>query len=607
MPQLNAEQALEQADQNYRLGRLADAEKFCRLVLSQQPDNAAALSRLGVLAMQAGRPEAAQILQRALSLSPNDANTHNNLGVVLQARGQIEQAIGCFQNAIRIDPTSPQGLTNLGNLLVNTGRIDEALDALNRAIAASPTVAELHNNLGVALQAKGRVNDAIAAHRKAIALRNNFPEAFFNLGNALISAGQLSYAEEAFRQAIGLRQDYAEAWCNLGILSSMKDRTADAIRCLRRAIEIQPLVMQAHNSLGVEYKTIGAYEQAESAFRQAVAIRSDYAEAHFNLAMLLLLTGRYEEGWTHWEWRMRAPAFPSPRRALGRPQWDGSAGSGTILVHAEQGIGDTIQFVRYLPLVRALGWRVILECQKELLQLFRDSLGDIEIVEWTGQDFAARLPAFDMHIPITSLPLALRVFEPEAAPDGNCLIATPQRIQQWNEILTELDPQWNEHALRVGLIWAGNPLHTNDRNRSMPLSMMAKLADQRIQFLSLQFGPAAEQAHTPPAGMHLLDPTPRISDFADSAAIVSGLDLVISVDTGGLHLAGALDRPAWALLPWVPDWRWRLDRDQTPWYPSLSLYRQPAAGQWEQVIERVARDLHQLAGAAQPSERKSQP
>jgi Flp pilus assembly protein TadD len=604
MPQLTAKQALEQADQNYRQGRLADAEKFCRLVLSQQPDNAGALSRLGLLAMQAGRPEAAQLLQRALSLVPNDANAHNNLGVVLQARGQIEQAMGCFQNAVRLAPAFPEGLTNLGNLLAGAGRIDEALDVLNRAVAANPTSPEMHNNLGVALQSKGRFADAMAAHRKAVALRNNFPEAYFNLGNALMAEKQLSYAEEAFGQAIALRPEYAEAWANLGMLLSMKGQTSEAIDALRKAIEFRPSVVQAHNSLGVAYKTIGSFEAAEAAFRQALAMKADYAEAHFNLAMLLLLTGRFEEGWTHWEWRWRAGAFPSPRRALPRPQWDGAAGAGTILVHAEQGIGDTIQFFRYLPLVRGRGWRVIFECQKELLPLFRDSLSDVEIVEWTGQDFAAKLPAYDTQIPITSLPLALRVFEPEAAPDGACVTATAERLQRWDGILAEMDAAWSEHRLRVGLIWAGNPLHTNDKNRSLPLSMLAGLADERIQFVSLQFGPAAQQAMTPPPGMRLLDPTPRIADFADSAAIVSRLDLVIAVDTGGLHLAGALDRPAWALLPWVPDWRWRLDRDQTPWYPSLTLYRQPAAGQWEPVIRRVARDLHQLADAAPVVESK---
>jgi tetratricopeptide (TPR) repeat protein len=602
MSQLNADQALQLADQNYRQGRMADAENFCRMVLSKQPDNAGALSRLGLLALAAGRPEAAQILQRALSLAPNDANSHNNLGVVLQARGQIEQAIGCFRNAIRIDPAFAQALTNLGNLLAGAGQIDEGLDMLNRAVAASPTAADIHNNLGVALQAKGRFTDAIAAHRKAIALRNNFPEAYFNLGNALRSVKQDVYAEEAYRQAIVLRPEYAEAMTNLGILLSLANRTEEAIDILRRSIQTRPSVVQAHNSLGIQYKTIGSFDEAEAAFREAIAIRPDYAEAHFNLAMLLLMTGRFEQGWNHWEWRWRAPLFPSPRRALLKPQWDGLAGNGTILVHAEQGLGDTIQFVRYLPLVRQRGLRVVFECQTELLALFRQSLTDVEVVQWTGQDFAAKLPPFDVQIPITSLPLALRVFEPEAAPSGACLSASPERIGHWDGILREMDPAWNEHVLRVGLIWAGNPMHTNDRNRSMSLAMMAELADERIQFVSLQFGPATDQALHPPAGMRLLNLPPRITDFADSAAILSRLDLVIGVDTAGLHLAGALGRPAWALLPWIPDWRWRLDRDQTPWYPSLSLYRQPAAGQWEPVIEQVARDLHQLADATQHPE-----
>jgi len=306
-------------------------------------------------------------------------------------------------------------------------------------------------------------------------------------------------------------------------------------------------------------------------------------DGHWNLALALLVQGHFPEGWEEYEWRWKTKGLLSPRQLLPQPLWDGRPLAGrAILLHAEQGLGDTIQFIRYLPLVAQRGGRVIVECQPELQRLVQAMTPDIPVLA-RGQP----LPDFAFQCPLLSLPKALGTTLATIPATVPYLHADAQNVQMWRDRLAG-----HGSALKVGLIWAGNPHHKNDRNRSVKLASLAPLAQvPGVQFYSLQKGAAAAQAKTPPPGMDLIDRTDDLQDFADTAAMIANLDLVIAVDTSVVHLAGALAKPVWTLLPYCPDWRWLLKRQDSPWYPTMRLFRQPEIGDWDSVIQQLAAAL----------------
>ena len=593
MPGTNIEQAFQIAVAHYQAGRLAEAEAVCRQVLAVHAHHADALNLLWAITSTTGRnEEAMHLVLKGIALWPARAAYHSDLGVIFRNLGRFEEAVASHCRALALAPDSPEICLKLGDSLQASGRSDEAVVYLERALALRPDYAAAHNNRGNILMEKAQWQQAVLCYQRALALEPNFMEAQVNLGRVLLKAGRLDEAIASCNRAVVLQPNLAAAHNNLGNALAEHGRLADALASYRQAIALQPAHADAHTNLGNVYLKMRQWDNAMASYRKALACRQDFADAHWNLALLLLVLGRYEEGWKEYEWRWRYSGFGDERRNFSAPQWDGRRASGrTIFLHAEQGFGDTIQFLRYAPLVceHAGAGCVFLECPPELERLLAHAHAGgwkVRLVPRKGPPGTA-LPPFDFHIPMLSLPLSLGLFDPRhpALPSGPYLCAEPELRALWRERLGTAS------ALRVGLVWAGRPTHKEDSHRSIQFQKLLPLLHvQGVLFYSLQIAQSREQlAALAEAGA--TDLTAHITDFADTAALMAGLDLIITVDTATAHLAGALGRPVWTLLPFVPDWRWGLEREDTPWYPTMRLFRQPAIGDWDSVIARVAAEL----------------
>jgi len=538
---------------DYRAGRLAQAEDALRQATAAKPDHAQAFHLLGVIAHQRGfNAQAADHIRMAISWDAAQASYRCNLGVVLDELGQFEEAEASLRAALRLRPEYPEALNNLGKVLTERGRPAQAEESLRAALALRPDSRDALNNLGNALSDLGRAQEAEDTLRRALRLQPDTPDALNNLGVALSQLGRSSEAEASFQAALRLRPDYPDAHSNLG--AAQFD--------LRRLAE------------------------AEASYRQALRLRPDFVDARRNLACLALITGRYAEGWEENEWRWKTKHMAPAVRNFPAPLWGGEAiGGRVILLHAEQGLGDTLQFCRYAPLIEA-GAKVVLEVQAPLVRLLSRMPGVAQIVA-RGE----ALPSFDLHCPLMSLPRAFGT-RLETIPAAPYLAAEPADAAMWRERLSGLV------GLKVGLVWAGEPragfadLEAIDARRSMALATLGPLAEAPgVSFVSLQKGKSATQAAVPPPAMSLVDHTADLKDFADTAALIDNLDLVISVDTSVAHLAGGMGKPVWLLNRFDTCWRWLLDRDDSPWYPTLRQFRQPSPGDW------AKRHRHRARGA----------
>ncbi|MGD0388832.1 MAG: tetratricopeptide repeat protein [Tepidisphaeraceae bacterium] len=497
--------------------------------------------------------------------------------------GRLHEAERLYRQILAQQPEHIDAMQNLGIIAQQAGRTGIAVDLIRRAIALRPNYAEAYSNLGNALKDNGQLDEAIAACRQAIALKPDLPEAHSNLGAALLGKGQFDEAIAACRRAISLRPNLSEAHASLGAALAGKGELDEAAAAFRRAIALKPSLPEAHGNLGNALRDKGQLEEAVAAYRQAISLRPAYAEAHIGLALSLLARGDFRGGWDEYEWRWKCEDFPSPGRNFARPQWDGCPlEARTLVLHAEQGYGDAIQFIRYLPLVEQRGGRIIIECPAELQRLFQTIAGRCQIVA-AGQS----LPPFDLHCPILSLPLVFKTTLESIPAEVPYLFPDAELLESWRQKLSA-----SAAGLKVALAWAGNPNVKVDRARSMSLDRLAPLSEVRgATFYSLQKGEAARQAEQPPPGLRLVNLGPELHDFADTAAVMCLMDLVITTDTSVAHLAGALGRPVWVMLQFMPDWRWLLDRDDSPWYPTMRLFRQSARGDWDSVITRVAEAL----------------
>lgn len=581
--------AFELAQQQHQAGRLNEAEQLYRQILSHAPTHAPSLHYLGLLAHQAGHHVAAvDLIRQSLAINPNAAEAHNSLGMALAAADRRHDAVAAFRRAIAINPNLAEFQANLGKGLASIGHYDDAIGAYHNAIALRPETAELFCGLGRALKNGGRIDDAIAAYERAIALRPDYPEALNYLGAARRENGQIDEAIAACQKAVALRPNYAEAHVNLGVALRDKGALTDSIAACRTAVELSPGIPAALGNLANALKDSGEIEEAIDFYRQTIALQPDLAEAHNNLAIALLLTRQFQEGWREHEWRWQCKRFPSPRRFFNKPIWDGnSLSGGTILIHSEQGLGDAIQYVRYVPVLSRRGARVIFECQGELTRLMRHVVGmeGIEIVPRQKLD-ASALPPFDTHVPLMSLPFLTGIPEPTAElPHPPYITVSDEMRDAWRRRLE------GNSRLKVGLVWAGSPGHAEDNKRSIALRAFEPLLRSNADFYSLQLGEASKQIWN---GSGIINLTSEISDFLDTAAMISQLDLVICVDTAVTHLAGALNKPTWVMIRSVPDFRWQLDREDSPWYPSVRIFRQKKAGEWAPVIYAVADALGSL-------------
>lgn len=521
------QQTIERGLEHHRAGRLSQAEQLYRQVLTMHPNHPWAIELLGMIAHQVGNSQLAiQLIRRAIAIEPN-ADFYNNLGEILRTTGSIDEAEACLEKCLQINPRFAAAYNNLGEIYRERRKLEQAAVLYRKAIEFDPSDPGPYNNLGIATHDLG---DPIAAI-------------------------------ELYRRSLSLREQRG------GIPDIGYDDTL--------------------NNLGTSLLDLRRVEEALDLFRKVIALNQAHADAHNNLSHGLLLNGDFAEGWEEYEWRWKSTKFPSLQRNFSQPLWNGEDIAGQrILVHAEQGLGDTIQFLRYVPLLARLGAHVILECKQELLPLLKDIEGPSEVIT-----FGDPLPQFQWQVPMLSLPRAFKTIHnsiPDAIP---YLHADPKLVDQWRERLGPSDG-----TSRVGLCWAGNPTQAIDQFRSLHLNQLSPLRKVKsVTFYSLQKGYAVEQIKSSPPEFRLIDYSDEFADFSQTAALMMNLDLIVSTCTSVPHLAGALGRPVWTMVPFNCDWRWRISGESTSWYPTMRLFRQEKFGTWDETIERVADELSRWA------------
>jgi tetratricopeptide (TPR) repeat protein len=570
-------------------GKLVEAETLYRAIIAEAPEHPGSHHLLGLVEHQLGRHEPALAsIKRAIQFNDSEPNYHNNLGTVYRSLGRLDEAVACYRHAVALKPDLAAALSNLGLALLQQGQLAPAQRALEAALSIKPDYAAAWFNLGNALAARGEPGKAVEHYRRALALEPNHLDALNNLGAALCELEQFDAAGACYRHVLALQPATAAAHNNYGRVLVQRDELATAREHFRHAITLQPHAVDAHINLGNALLAAGNPRAAHESYQRALAIDPEHESAHWNDGLALLVQGDLAAGFGQWRWNVAV----SKRFAV--PEWRGEALDGaTILIYAEQGFGDAIHFARYVPLVAARGGRVILETPVELHRLFAGIPGVEQVIA-----FGDALPDFAWQCPLLNLPLAF----------GTTLATVPSEVPYLAADAIAVD-EWRRRvagpALKVGLVWAGRPEHKRDRHRSLPLAALARLADiPNVAFYALQKGAGLGQAEAAPAGMRLEILSPLLGDFADTAAAIMALDLVITVDTSVAHLAGALGKPVWILLPDAPDWRWLEQRSDSPWYPTARLFRQDSARRWEPVIAAVAAALSTIAGADQVRTRR---
>ncbi|MGJ4951758.1 tetratricopeptide repeat protein [Bradyrhizobium sp. HKCCYLS20291] len=572
-------------------GRHADAEACCQLALAIDGGHAPTLNLLSILALQAGQYDAAlQWVSRALrqDVQPQYFLT---LATVLQVLGRSDEVIKVVDKASTLGLESPDLWMLRGNALVNLQQLTEAVSSFQRVLELNPQNWDAANQCGIVLQRLGRIDEALACLDLSDALRPNHVPTLLMRGALLTALKRLDEALLICRRANEIEPGNSDICVKTGIVLRTMCRDEEALKLFERALALQPGSRDAlHNSAAVLTK-LHRFDEAFEIYGRLKEFDPSDALAELGIAHLKLLSGDFDAGWRGREARWRVPHF-YPR--FQQPMWDGQedvAGK-TIVITADEGLGDTLQFVRYVPWVAALGARVILAVQESLMTLLSRTPGISQCIPVSE---AAGLAAVDFHCPIMSLPFVFRTtVETIPAPVSYLPAPDPDRIRCWEDLLGAHD------KMRVGLVWSGNPNHPDDHNRSIPLRMFSSLLAEEATFISLQKEPkAVDQATLQQVG-HVLDLTSQLTDFADTAALISCLDLVITVDTSVAHLAGALGRPTWMLLSFTPDYRWLLEREDSVWYPTMRLFRQSGKRDWAEVVEQVRASLQQVITQREP-------
>lgn len=604
---------LAQAQQHYHAGNLAEAEATYRHIVQQDPRQVEALFWLALLADQAGRTQdSVNYYEQVLAIQPNSAEAHGNLGSVLLKVGKVKEAIAHHRRALALMPDNAKAYYNLAIALYEQKQDQEAIDLYQQAIALQSDYANAHHNLGMALYRQAQPEEAIACYRQAVQLEPNhasahnslavalyqqnkldeaiehyqqaialhpgYVNAHDNLGIALKQQGKLEEAATHFQQAIAFNPSYANAYINLGNAMRELGRFNEAISYCQESIRLQPSNADAHNTYGCVLVDLARFEDAIACFEDAVRLRPDFADAHLNMGIILLQIGQFRRGFEEYHWRWKTKQCPDLRYT--QALWTGENLNGkVILLTAEQGFGDTIQFARYAPMVAARGGEVIIACQKPLLRLLSTISGVSRCVDRDKDNIDIHT-----HAPLLELPYILGTTT-DTIPANVPYLSPPSQ----SSIRLEVPPNTQ---LKIGIVWATNPSNSTSGKRSCSLSHFLSLLEvPGIALYSLQ----KEQ---PATDRDLLDSTPRLqdlqeqlTDFADTACAIAQLDLIITVDTAVAHLAGALGKPTWTLLPHIADWRWMRDRDDNPWYPTMRLFRQNQPADWDGVMQQVRQAL----------------
>jgi tetratricopeptide (TPR) repeat protein len=508
--------------------------------------------------------------------------------VKLHQAGEIRQAEQMYRQVYAADNRHADAVHQIGLIAYQLGDFAAADQLIRLALGINSRAAAYHCNLGLVSEALGKPAEAMRCYEQALRLNPNLAEAQVGLGNTLLARDRIADAEVHFRQATQLRPGFPEAHNNLGNVLVRQGRFAEAAAAYEEALTLRPNYLQAHSNLGHALKELGRFDEAMAHLEEALRLQPDNADAHWNRALLWLLRGDFERGWPEYEWRW--PAHRLQPRAFKEPRWDGGRLDGrTILLHGEQGLGDTLQFIRYAPLVHERGGKVIVECHAALVRLVQKVTGVERALPPNSE-----LPAFDVYAPLLSLPGILHTTLATVPAKVPYLDADLALVEKWRSELTALG------SFKIGIAWQGNPAFAGERQRTVPLEHFAALAAvPGVRLISLQKGPGAEQLQKRTDRVPVLDLGPRLDEtagpFQDTAAIMQCLDLVVSSDTAIPHLAGALGVPVWVALPHVPDWRWLLGRDDSPWYPTMRLFRQSRPGDWEGVFKQIAADVRSLA------------
>ena len=503
--------------------------------------------------------------------------------------GDIQQAQTQYQRILQVEPDQPEALHGLGIIAFQLKKYNTAGDLIGKAIENKPKVPQFHYNLGLVFIALNRHEKGIQAFEKAIKLKPDYSDAYYNLAFALKEQRQFENAAKNFKIAIKLSPDDAYAYYNLGNTYEALDRYEAAVKSYQSAINKSRNFTDVHNNLAVVLKKLGRFDEAISHFREAIRLQPDCAEARWNLSLALLVNGQFKEGWKEHEWRFvrgnRRTIYP---HRFSIPLWDGSSFIGKrLFVHSEQGFGDTLQFIRYLPMVKSRGGTVIFETFGPLLGILNGFPGIDEMVEISPERSHAE--SCDYYVPIMSLPMLFATDISSIPSNIPYIFADRIKVEQWKNRI-------NKEGYKIGIVWAGKPGHGNDKNRSCELEHFLPLAGiPGVAMYGLQKGDAARQAETPTGMKRTINFDRELKDFSETAAAIENLDLIISVDTAAAHLAGAMGKPVWTLLPYAPDWRWLLEREDSPWYPTMRLFRQPARGDWGVVFDKVKDELGKLA------------
>jgi hypothetical protein len=538
---------------------------------------------LGNCLQQLQKLEAAvEAYDKAIGLRPEFSQAHSNRGFALQTLNRLDAAVASYRKALATTATDVLVHCNLGAALVELQQFDAALASCDKAIALKPDYAEAHTNRGAALYGLQRFEAAVASYDRAVAINPAYAKAHTNRGVALQELGKLQLALASHDRAIAIDPNHADAYSNRGIALHAMRRLEDAVASYEKAIAIQPSFVAAYYNRGLAFHELRRPSAALASFDQATAIDPGSAQAHFNKSLTLLLEGDFQQGLPLYEWRWKTEKSKPRVRNFEQALWLGEepvAGK-AILLHSEQGFGDAIQFCRYAERVAALGARVILEVPEPLLGVLSGLDGDMELVA-KGKP----LPAFDYHCPLLSMPLAFKTDTTSIPASQSYLRSDSTKVAEWEQrIGAKTKP-------RVGLVWSGNADHVNDHNRSIALSALVAQLPDTLEYVSLQKEVRDSDRPVLESNGHIRHFGDALKDFGDTAALCELMDVVISVDTSVAHLSGALGMPTWVLLPYVPDWRWLLDRDDSPWYPSVSLYRQSDDREWVNVLEQVKADL----------------
>lgn len=565
-----------------RIGEFERAVESLQTAAGIAPGNFKILDSLGGALSQAGRQEQAiETLREALALRTDFAPTHLTLGNALLKLNRTDEAVAAYRAALSIRPEYPEALQNLSGLLCDRAAIDEAIDLARRALALQPDSAHAWYNLGRALHRQQRLDEAADALRRAISLERRFPQAYHELGNVLREMKAFDEAIEALNQSLEIEPN-AQAHYHLGLALLDQGKSEEAIAVCLKARSLGFADHHLFNTLGAIHHQLGRIDTAVDFFCESLSIQPDFPLARWNLGLLQLLKGEFREGWAGYEARWKADVIPTPARYSHGYLWDGGdLKNQRILLDCEQGFGDCIQFARYVPIICQRGGKPILAAFPELRRLFRTVPGLEEIISPPQE-----IPPFDVQCPLGSLPRLFGTTLQNIPANVPYLFADPALAERWRP---RVPP---DGRIKIGVAWSGKADFKDNAARAPGLAALAPLfAVPNTWFCSLQKGAAAAEAVDPPAGFQIADWTAEMQDFADTAALIANLDLVICSDTAVAHLAGAMGKPVWLLLSAVPDWRWLLDRDDSPWYPTMRLFRQVKLGDWQTPVRRMAKAL----------------